>query len=183
MTQDRIAVVDLADDLHVQKQWLFKIVKRLGIQSARRREPARGGQRVATVTPEEAALIRQEVQHAESRSSRRTTSVTENPQPPTAGEDSGCFYIIQLEPQQDPGRFKVGFTLDLEARLRKHRTAAPFAHYVKTWRCRRTWERAAIDCVTAGCQQLHTEVFRTESLPDIIRCSDEFFALMPVSSI
>ena len=179
MAQDRVAIVDLADDLQVQKQWLFKIAKRLGIQSTGRREPERGGQRVATVTQEEAALIRQEVQDAGSRTRRRPNPGTESAKPQATGEESGFFYIVQLEPEQDPGRFKVGFTLALEARLRKHRTAAPFAHYIKTWSCRRTWERAAIDCVTAGCQRLHTEIFRAKSLPDVVRCGDEFFSLMP----
>jgi len=87
--------------------------------------------------------------------------------------------LVQLEPQHDEGRFKVGFTTELEGRLRKHRTSALFARCEKGWPCRRAWERAAIDCVTNGCEQLHTEVFRAVSLADVVRRADEFFSIMP----
>jgi hypothetical protein len=76
-------------------------------------------------------------------------------------------------------RFKVGFTMELDGRLQKHRCSAPFAAYVKQWPCLRAWERTAIDCVTAACEQLHTEVFRARDLDEIVGRADRFFALMP----
>ena len=51
---------------------------------------------------------------------------------------------------------------------------------MKHWPCRRTWERAAIDCMTAGLEQLHTEVFRGPSLPEVLARGERFFAVMPV---
>jgi hypothetical protein len=45
---------------------------------------------------------------------------------------SGVFYLIQLEPDHDPGRFKVGFASSIDDRLRKHKTAAPYSKVVKT---------------------------------------------------
>lgn len=60
-----------------------------------------------------------------------------------------------------------GFTVDLEGRLRKHRCAAPFAQYLCSFPAKRVWERSAIDCVTNECEQLHTEVFRAESLEHV----------------
>ena len=56
---------------------------------------------------------------------------------------------------------------------------APFAQYIATWSCRRVWERAAIDCVTNACEQLHTEVFRATSLEQITTRAKSFFAMMP----
>jgi len=88
--------------------------------------------------------------------------------------------VVQLEPTHDRGRFKVGFTTDIDGRLRHHRCSAPFAQCVRTWPCRRTWERAAIDCVTIGAEQLHTEVFRVDSIHVVIERTDEFFGVMPV---
>ena len=64
-------------------------------------------------------------------------------------------------------------------RLQKHRCSAPFAQYIATWPCRRVWERAAIDCVTNACEQLHTEVFRATSLEQIATRAKSFFAMMP----
>lgn len=168
-----IAVAELADELETYKQTIFKIVKRLGIQPVKRREPTRGNQLVAFVTETDAAAIR--VAFAEGRRSvaQGDSDVID------FAPDEGWFYLIQLEPEHDPGRFKVGFTTDLDGRLRHHRCSAPFAVYTKTWPSRRTWERAAIDCMTIGHEQLHTEVFRGSSLEEVAARGDEFFKVMP----
>lgn len=172
----QVAIVDLADDLQVRKQWIFKIAKRLAIKTNQRRDSERRNQLVATVSEVDADAIRREVEASVRRDSDATAF----------GEDAidliaevGVFYVVQLEPEHDPGRLKVGFTTDLDGRLRKHRCSAPFAVCAKSWPCRRTWERAAIDCVTAGLEQLHTEVFRATSVADISRRGDDFFNVMP----
>lgn len=174
---ERIAIVDLADDLQIRKQRIFKILNRLGIHTTKRREPERGNQFVAVVTRAEANAIRAEIERPSG------ASYTDSLQPGDGAvflaEEIGFFYLIQLEPEHDSGRFKVGFTMDIDGRLRKHRCSAPFAHYVSTWPCKRTWERAAIDCVTDGCEQLHTEVFRAVSLDRIEEKAKVFFSIMP----
>ena len=91
----------------------------------------------------------------------------------------GVFYVIQLEPEFDPGRFKVGFAAGMSERLRQLRCAAPFIAVARTWPCRRLWEKTAIESVAAGCERLHTEVFRTGSLEEIIGRCERFFAVMP----
>jgi hypothetical protein len=60
-TQERIAIVDLADDLQVRKQRIFKILLRLDIHPTQRREPNRRNQNVVTVSSSEAAAIRAEI--------------------------------------------------------------------------------------------------------------------------
>ena len=174
---DRIAIVDLADDLQVRKQRIFKVLGRLGISQSQRRDPSRRNQLVATVTSAEANRIRAELE--------KSASVPVGGAP-LAGEfmsgvadDVGYFYLIQLEPDHDPGRFKLGFTTDLDGRLRKHRCSAPFSSYVATWPCKRGWERAAIDCATEGCEKLHTEVFRATSIDAIASRAKAFFTVMP----
>ena len=42
--EERIAIIDLADELQVRKQRLFKLVSRLGIRPTQRREASRGNQ-------------------------------------------------------------------------------------------------------------------------------------------
>jgi hypothetical protein len=171
-TEDAVALVDLADELGTRKQTLFKIAKRLGIPTETRREAARRNQFVAVVSVAQSDDIRADLLRARRQGE---TSLDGAPIAP----DEGSFYLIQLEPDFDPGRFKVGFTTDLEGRLRHHRCSAPFAVYRKTWPCRRTWERAVIDCLTVGLVQLHTEVFRTDSLDEVLAQGDRFFTVMP----
>ena len=175
--EEGIAVVELADELQIRKQTVFKVMKRLGIQAVKRREYDRRGQMISVISKVDADAIRYDL--------RRTTSGVRDGSG-SAGdtryfsEDSGVFYVVQLEPAHDPGRVKVGFTTDIDGRLRRHRCSAPFAKCVKTWPCRRTWERAAIDCVTTGAEQLHTEAFRVGSVQVVIDRADNFFGVMPV---
>lgn len=173
MDEDRIAIVDLADELQVRKQRLFKVLKRLGITPTQRRDSERRGQNVAVVSAAEATVIRTELTRLSAVGSPDGTA------PSLFLDDVGYFYLIRLEPNHDPGRFKVGFTTELDSRLQKHRCSAPFAEYMKTWPCRRVWERAAIDCATNGCEKLHTEVFRTDSLELVAARADTFFSVMP----
>ncbi len=173
---DRVSLPELADELQCHKQSLFKIVKRLGINPIKRRDSDRKNQLVATVTPDEALIIRREFL------TRARTAIDAGADGEELIADDGVFYLIQLEPEHDPGRIKLGFTTDLDGRLRKHRCSAPFAQCLKTWPCRRIWERAAIDCVTQGLEQLHTEVFRASSLDAVANLGDSFFALMPAVS-
>lgn len=172
-TDEQIAVAELADELQCHKQSLFKIAKRLQISPVKMRDAERKNQFVSVITRDEAAKIR-----AEFIFRSRTTSSSENDQQCQVA-DVGVFYLLQLEPEHDPGRLKVGFTTDLDGRIRKHRCSAPFATCIKAWPCRRNWERTAIDCVTAGLQQLHTEVFRAPSLTEVVSKAEEFFSLMP----
>jgi hypothetical protein len=88
------------------------------------------------------------------------------------------FLSVSLEPEHDLNRFKVG-SLNLNERLRQLRCSAAYAQVVKTWPCRRLWEKTAIECVTEGCERLRTEVFRALSLETVEERCRQFFALMP----
>lgn len=169
---DRVPLPELADELRCRKQTLFKIAKRLGILPVKQRDAERRNQLVATVTTAEALALQLEVSKTRKTADSAESSI-----------DPGLFYIVQLEPELDPNRIKLGFTTDLEGRLRKHRCSAPFASSLKTWPCRSTWERAAIDCIAAGLEQLHTEIFRANSLEDLIKRANAFFSLMPTVAI
>ena len=177
-TDERLAIVDLADELQIRKQTIFKVVKRLRIQTQDRRESTRGNQKVATVTRLEAIAITNELRQA-----RSSGSVGIKTSLNSAGDflnnEIGFYYLIQLEPEHDPKRFKVGFTTELQGRLRKHLCSAPFAKYVKHWPCRRGWERTATDCITDKCEHLREEVYRALSIEDVIILAERFFTLMP----
>jgi hypothetical protein len=140
--EEGIAVVELADELQIRKQTVFKVMKRLGIQAVKRREYDRRGQMISVIRKVDADAIRDDLRRTASGVRDGSNSAGDTRY---FSEDSGVFNVVQLEPAHDPGRVKVGFTTDIDGRLRRHRCSAPFAQCVKTWPCRRTWERAAID--------------------------------------
>jgi hypothetical protein len=170
--QEQIAISEIADELQCRKQSLFKIARRLNITPAKQRDFERGNQFVSMVTNQQAEDIKREFLS-------RKKVMGENGVDEILDSDEGVFYIVQLEPEHDPGRIKLGFTTDLEGRLRKHRCAAPFSQCVVSWPCRRNWERTAIDSMTDQLEQLYTEVFRTNSLEETIKRGEKFFSVMP----
>ena len=174
MNDDRISVIEAAQAVGYGKQGVFKILSRLGIETFRERNANHNGQAIAYISLEDFRLLRSTV-----ASRQNATAIDADPDGDLLGLENGVFYLIQLEPEHDPGRFKVGFAGSINERLRSHKCSAPFARVVKTWACKRLWERTVIDCVTSDCEQLHTEVFRTDDLASVIAKCDAFFELMP----
>lgn len=168
-----ISVIDVANHHGKHKQTVFKVLSRLGIETSKRRNSSNRNQLVSYITQEEFRLVGAELSIAVKR------------QQPGGEEDDfvsaevGFFYLVQLEPTLDACRFKVGFATNMPERLRALRCSAPYASVVKKWPCRRLWERTAIDCVTTGCEQLHTEVFRGTLLNEVVDRCEQFFSLMP----
>jgi hypothetical protein len=170
-----LSVIDIANHHGFLRATVFKTLKKMGIETRKERNSANGGQAIAYVT-------QADYQRIVARLSVSTA--------PRDGEDEdgdeeqwsaefGVFYLLQLEPELDPGRFKVGFAASMPERLRQLRCSAPFVTVIKTWPCRRLWEKTAIDSVAAGCERLYTEVFRSGSLDEIMGRCDRFFAVMP----
>jgi hypothetical protein len=177
MGEDLISVIDVARQHGKPKATVFKVLKRLGIEPTKRRSSSNKNQMIACITQEEFRLVSVEMQAMPSRDDSETS---EDGEADDFGSiEVGVFYLIQLEPQFDPGRFKVGFAASMSERLRHLRCSAPFATVVRTWPCRRLWEKTAIESVAAGCERLHTEVFRAAALDEIINRCERFFAVMP----
>ncbi len=177
MSDDLISVIDVALELGKRKAAIFKILMRLGIEAQKRRLTSRGNQLVSYITQSDLERVRGEVLSA--RRQRRADEVLADGDVDFISAELGVFYLVRLEPNHDPGRFNTGFAANMSERLRALRCSAPFATVVKSWACRRLWERTAIDCVNTGCEQIHTEVFRTDSLESVQRKCEEFFGMMP----
>lgn len=172
MAENRISVIDAASCLGRQKQHVFKVLKRLGIVPEMAPASRSRGQRVAYLSEEQFRSLEAALGSVDGPSGEPGEQATRH----------GAFYLIQLEPVLEPGRFKLGFASNLEERLRAHKVAAPLCRVVKTWPCRLLWEKTAIESVARGCERVHTEVFRApgpDGLDAITRRADAFFALMP----
>lgn len=170
-----ISVIDLAAQLDRRKQTLFKVIYRLGIETVRQPNGSSRGATLAYVTHADAVRI----QDALSSPGSGEDDSIEDGDESYAPTQKGVFYLLVLEPKHDPGRFKVGFATNLSERLRTHRCSAPFATVVKSWPCKSLWEKTAIECVSVGCERLHTEVFRTTSIEAVLAKCEQFFDLMP----
>jgi len=177
MSEDLISVIDVANQMGKHKAYIFKVLKRLGIESTKLRSTANRGQTIAYITTDEFSRIRTEIRSdvVSNDLDEDANSVVSN----AALAEMGVFYLLLLEPDHDPGRFKVGFAVSLPERLRALRCSAPFAKVMKTWPCKRLWEKTAIECVTDGSERLHTEVFRTDTIDNVLSRCDGFFNLMP----
>lgn len=169
MSDELISVIDVAAKLGERKQYIFKILRRLGIESKKQKSSEARGQSIAYITTKEYDQVKEYLVGFDKASD---TSIIQQ-------DIGGVFYLIQLEPKHDSDRFKVGFATNIEERLRGHKTAAPFSKVLKTWSCKPLWEKTAIDCISQGCERLHTEVFRTDSIEQVLSRCDEFFKLMP----
>lgn len=91
----------------------------------------------------------------------------------------GFFYIIQLVPEALPDRVKIGYTDDLDKRLNEHRTSAPTAQILGSWPCKRSWDQAAMDCITReGCKLVMNEVYEGD-IEGFINRAKSFFEQMP----
>jgi hypothetical protein len=119
ISEERDAVIDLADELQVRKQTVFKVLKRLGIQPEQRREATRGNQNVATVSLADTTAIKNALRRSDEATVNDAVALPSVGTGSYYSDDVGVFYLIQLEPEHDPTRFKVGFTTELEGRLRK----------------------------------------------------------------
>lgn len=175
MTDESISIIDVAKRLEKRKQTIFKIIKKLGITTEKQRHSKHRGQAIAFITNEDFNRISEYVSSNENLGNmNRSVDINE-----TSSIDYGKFYLIQLEPDHDSGRFKVGFATNLAERLRDLKCSAPYATIVNSWPCHWLWEKTAIDCVTVDCKKLHTEVFRTDNLDNVQSKCNQFFALMP----
>jgi hypothetical protein len=171
MDEELISVLDLSRQLGKRKQTIFKVLKRLRIETSKQRSSNARGQQIAYVTIEESRLIAGELRAASEADHELVTEALP--------DEHGVFYLLVLEPSHDPGRFKVGFAVSLSERLRTLKCSTPFLQVVGRWPCKQLWEKTAIDCVTEGCEQLHTEVFRAKAIDTVVQRCQAFFKLMP----
>jgi len=169
MRKELISVIEVAKNLGKHKAYIFKILKRLRIDSVKQKSSDAKGQKIAYITTDEYERVKKYITDSQNYSNDSSNQ----------SDIGGVFYLIQLEPNFGHGRFKVGFATSINERVRKYKTIAPFVKVLKTWPCKSGWEKTAIDCVSQGCEKLYTEVFRTNSIDEVLMRCEEFFGTMP----
>lgn len=148
----------LARELRVDRSHFRRYVTKLGIIPKKRHTADSGSKLVVTVTADEADVV---------RSHRRAQGYAFD-----SGEQDraiGTFYVVQLVPELDPNRIKLGFAEDIGVRMAQHRTAAPTARVVRTWPCKRSWEFTVIDALaSADCRLILNEVYECSDFSGLL---------------
>lgn len=91
----------------------------------------------------------------------------------------GYFYLIQLIPEFQPNRIKIGFADDVDKRFKEHQTSSPTAKLLGSWPCKRAWDQAVMDSLTReGCKLVLNEVYEGD-VNGFIDRAEKFFGLMP----
>lgn len=110
VSDDYVSIKDLAKRLGMDRSHARRYVMKLGYSFLKQRTPDSGGQLTLCVTRAEAEEITSQ------RRDKGFLSLTV-----VAVSDVGVFCVIQLAPDLDPRRLKLGFAESLEQRLSQHR--------------------------------------------------------------
>jgi hypothetical protein len=170
VVEEFVFLSDLAKVFHIDRSNIRKYVKRMGIQTCKRKSKDTGYQLALAISKEDAARV------VRSREEQGLISVEVGLTEPAVG----VFYIVQLVPDLAKKRIKVGFTGNLDKCLQHYRITSPTAVVLKSWQCKRMWKQAVIDgLVSAKYRVFSREVFECDSIKKLLRRGDAFFALLP----
>jgi len=100
-----VSIKNLSEDLGIDRSHARKYILKLGIIPEKRRTVDSGNQLTLTITNEEANLVKKH------RFEQGFTSEDK-----IVNGENGYFYVIQLVPELDPKRIKLGYTNDLKDR-------------------------------------------------------------------
>jgi hypothetical protein len=95
-------------------------------------------------------------------------------------EDSGKFYVIQIIPDLDPKRIKLGFTSDLENRLNAHKTICPQLKLLANYPCKKIWEKTSIQYLknSSSLELIGGEVFTAPDIQKTLDVANQLFLLL-----
>lgn len=169
-----VTLGELAQELQIDKSRRRRWILSRWIEFQKIRTQRSGGQVELALSAEDAQWVRELREHEGFIWQGEKQSVVD--------DGSGYFYVVQLLPDVASGRVKLGFAQVLDSRLESYRTTSPHAQVLKSWRCRRVWELAAIASATrSGCQNLGQEVFECDDMPALIDRCEQFFSLLPTN--
>jgi hypothetical protein len=166
---DYISLKVLSEMIGINRSQTRKMVLKMGYKPQKRRMPDSGNQLALVFSSDEVNSI------LKYREDLGFTKI----KPPIIN-DMGYFYIIQVIPELDSSRIKMGFATNMMERLANHRTIAPTAKIFKTWPCKRIWEITVMDCLSSiSCKHILNEVFECRDLEELIKKGDSLFKMLP----
>ena len=176
-----VTLRELSEEFEIDISSMHKYAKKISARTLSIRPQGRG-QKMSAVTSEEADRIR--TKRIEDgfmpNAGRRETRTVNNP-----GTDDGEFYVVQLDPVVRRDRIKLGFARNASDRLADYHTSNPEAQLLRSWPCKRVWERAAMAAVTNSdvFQLVSGEVYDCHDLNVMFERANRFFGMMPRQSV
>ncbi len=168
MSKKFVTIKQLAEELEMDRSHARRYVLKLDVTPTKRRTADSGGQLVLTVSKEEAEFIKKKRGEEGFLGSSKTVD-----------KEVGSFYVIQLVPELDENRIKLGFAGDVNQRLAQHRTSAPTARVLATWPCKRNWEKTVIDALArVEGKLILNEVYEFADVEQIIEHGNRLFELL-----
>lgn len=165
---DKIKFTEIAKRLGIHQSTARRAVERFATQLGI--TPIKGKQNILYLSRKDTDIF---ITHYEAISDRKVEETE------VSLKRFGHFYIVQLVPEIIPNRVKLGYTDNLEHRLSENKTAAPTLKLLKSWPCKRSWDYAAVDCITReGCELVLNEVYEGE-IQGFIDRAEVFFNIMP----
>jgi DNA-binding MarR family transcriptional regulator len=179
---DVMNVHELAELLNVSRPDASRIARRLEGKLGIQRVEARAASTqkiVAYMRSDGERLVKFFEEKASAKIARRKAKEKRKlereliPQPPAPSSRNELFYCVELH----PGHYKIGWTSDIEQRLKAHRTTNPNLRRVKSWPCKREQDAEATRYAMTfqGLQKLGPETFRTRDIESVVNYLDQFF--------
>jgi hypothetical protein len=166
-----VEISQLCHDLDLDRSNLRRYAIKNGFSFARVRTEGSRKQLTLALTEDDAEALKQ-LRDAQG------FMQTKNPKPIENGD--GFFYVLQVIPELDATRVKLGFTCNMTGRLQSHRTTSPTAVFIAHWPCKKPWEIAAMASITRiECRTIGFEVFVCEDTQSLVSRGHAFFSLMP----
>jgi len=160
-----VLINDIAKELGINKDYAKRVAKKMGF------EIHYGKRRIASVSKSDYEKF---IKDYEPRRPS-TKQLADN----TEFDGFGYYYIIQLEPIKIPDRVKVGYADSLIERCAQHRTTNPNLKVLKSWPCKRIWEKTAEASITRNeCIHIGGEVYEGD-LQLFLDRAETFFSLLP----
>ena len=163
---------EIADELGVSVDTIRRNVRSkkesLNLEPLKRKTPYSKGALVACLTSDDAENL---IRYYKSRGD--TKSELNN------NRNYGFFYMIQLVPEFQPNRVKIGYADEVNKRFKEHQTASPTAKLIGHWPCKRAWDQAAMDSITRiDCTYVLNEVYEGD-VDEFKKRAENFFEIMP----
>lgn len=163
---------EIADELGVSIDTIRRNVEsqknELNLEPIKRKTPSSKGALVACLSSDDAENL---IRYYKNRGN--TKSELNN------NRNYGFFYLIQLIPEFQPNRVKIGFADDVKKRFKEHQTSSPTAKLIGYWPCKRAWDQAAMDSIArTDCKYVLNEVYEGD-IEEFKKRAEEFFAIMP----
>ncbi len=167
--QRYISIKEIAQTLGMDRSHARKFAIKCGFEFAKQRTADSGNQLTLVLPEEKAQLLYQK---------RKDLGFTEDNI--LVSSDIGFFYIIQLIPEFDKNRIKLGYANDVRDRLAQHRTSAPTAVLLKSYPCKREWEKTIIDFISLKhCRLINSEVYEAIDVEKMVEYADQLFSIIP----